>query len=206
MNSVRMVEPLTNTILASILHLIRRELARNRRVPPRRAPPRWVHPCQALARWRHRRPRRSGPRAATPPPQYRPMKPSPPRVPEQSLPGPPLPPFGVPYTPRSQVDLGWLVGPLEGATPFTVAALVRAPTTEEGRGSLAVETLTRGTTDLLITDQPATPYHRPDPLSPTPEEANPNPNGAGSGSPPRISPLGNRIIHQVIQLPISTRT
>jgi hypothetical protein len=153
-----MAEPLTNAILASILHLIRRDLTGNRRVPPRR------------------RPHRSRQRAATPPPQYRPMEPSPPRVPEQTLPGPPLPPFGVPYTPRSQVDLGWLVGPPEGATPFTVAGLVRSPATEEGRGLPAVEPLTRGTTDFSITDRPATPYHRSDPPSPTPEEANPNPN------------------------------
>jgi hypothetical protein len=31
-----------------------------------------------------------------------------------------LPQFGVPYTPRSQVDLGRLAGPSEGITPFTV--------------------------------------------------------------------------------------
>jgi hypothetical protein len=129
-----------------------------------------------------------------------------PRVIEQSLPGTPLPPFGVPHTPRLQVDLGRLVGPPEGATPFMVAGLVRAPATEEGRGSLAVETLTMGTVDLSIIDRPATPYHRPDPPSPTPKEANPNPNGSGSGSPSWISPLGNRIIRRVIRLPTSTRT
>jgi hypothetical protein len=134
------------------------------------------------------------------------MEPSPPRVPEQSLPGPPPSPFGVPYTSRSQVDLGRLSGPPEGANPFTVAGLVRAPATEEGRRSPAIETLTMGTTDLSITDRPATPYHIPDPPSPTPEEANPNPNGLGSGSLPRISPLGNRDIRQVIRLPTSTRT
>jgi hypothetical protein len=179
MNSVRMTKPLTNTILALILHLIQCDLTENQRVPPRRAPPCWVPPC----RW-HRCPRRSRPRATTPSPQYWPMEPSLLRVPEQSLLGPPLPPFGVPYTPRSQVDLGRLARPPEGATPFTMARLVRAPATEEGRGSLAVETLPMGTTDLSITDRLATPYHRLDLPSSTPEEANPNPNRSGSGSPP----------------------
>jgi hypothetical protein len=144
--------------------------------------------------------------AATPPPQYRPMESSLPRVIEQSLLGTPLPPFGVPHTPRLQVDLGRLVGPPEGATPFMVARLVRAPATEEGRGSLAVETLTMGTTDLSITDRPPTPYHRLDPPSPTLEAANPNPNELGSGSPLQISLLGNQIIRRVIRLLTSTRT
>jgi hypothetical protein len=162
-----MTEPFTNVILASILHLIRRDLAENRRVPPHRAPPRWVPPRRAPTRQRRHHPRRSGPRAATPPPQYRPMEPSPPRSPGQSLLRPPLPPFGTPYIPRTQVDLGWLAGPQEGITPFTMARLVRTPTTEEERrGSLAVEPLTRGTTDLLITDRPTTPFHRADPPSP----------------------------------------
>jgi hypothetical protein len=58
----------------------------------------------------------------------------------------------------------------------------------------------------MISDRLATPFHRPDPPSPTPEEANPNPNELGSGSPPRISPLGNRVICRVIQLPTSTHT
>jgi hypothetical protein len=144
---------------------------------------------------------------ATPPPQYRPMKPLPPRAPEQSLPRPLLSPFGVPYIPRSQVDLGRLAGPPEGTTPFTVATPRRTPASEEERrGSLAVEPLTRGTADLSITDRSATPYHRVDPPSPTPDEANPNPNGSGFDSPPRLSPLGNRIICWVIRLPTSTRT
>jgi hypothetical protein len=134
------------------------------------------------------------------------MEPSPPRVPEQTLPEPPLPPFGVPHTPRLQVDHGRLDGPPEGVIPSTVARLVRAPTTEEGWGSSAVDPLTRGTTDLSITNRPATPYHKPDPPSPTAEQGNPNPNGLGSGSPPRLSPLGNHIIHQVIRLPTSTHT
>jgi hypothetical protein len=143
----------------------------------------------------------------TPPPQYRPMEPSLPREPEQSLPGPSLPPFGVPYTPRSQVDLGRLVGPPEGITPFTVAAPRRTPVTEEQeRGSLVVEPLIRGTADLTISDRLATPFHQPDPPSPTPKEANPIPNGLGFGSPPQISPLGNRVIRRVIWLPTSTRT
>jgi hypothetical protein len=193
-------------ILASILHLIRRHRTGNWRVPPCRTPPRWVPSCRAPARRRRRRPRTSGLRVATPPPQYWPMEPSPPRVPEQSLSGPPLLPFGVPYIPRSQVDLGRLTGPPEGATPFTVARLVRAPTIEQVRGSPAVEPLTRGTVGLSITDRTAIPYHRLDPPSPTREETNPNPNSLGSGSPLRISPLGNRIIHQVIQLPTLTCT
>jgi hypothetical protein len=69
-----------------------------------------------------------------------------------------------------------------------------------------VEPLTRSTADLTITDRLATPYHRADPSSLTPEEANPHPNGLGSGSPPRLSPLGNRIIHQVIRLPTSNHS
>jgi hypothetical protein len=36
----KMVEPLTDAILASILHLIRRDLIGNRRAPPHWAPPR----------------------------------------------------------------------------------------------------------------------------------------------------------------------
>jgi hypothetical protein len=36
--------------------------------------------------------------------------------------------------------------------------------------------------------------------------ANPNPNGSGSGSLPQLSPLGNQIIRQVIQLPTLTHT
>jgi hypothetical protein len=166
-------------ILASILHLIWRDLIKNRRVPPHGAPPR-----RAPARRRRRYPCRSEPRVAMLSPQYRSMEPSPPRVPERTLPGPPLPPFCVPYTPRSQVDLGRLAGPPEGATPFTVARQVRASAIEDGRGSSEVEPLTRSMIDLSITDRPATPYYRPDPPSPTPEEANPNPNGSGSGSPP----------------------
>jgi hypothetical protein len=71
----KMVEPLTNAILASILHLIRRDLTgkgSSMLAPPRRAPT-----CQ----W-HRRTHRSRPRAGTPPPQYRPMELSPPRATE----------------------------------------------------------------------------------------------------------------------------
>jgi hypothetical protein len=113
-----MTELLTNVILASILHLIQRDLIRNRRVPPC-----WVPPCRAPACRRHHCPHRSRPRVVTLPPQYQPIELSPPRVPKQSLPRPPLPLFGIPYIPRSQVDLGRLAGPPEGATPFTVAAL-----------------------------------------------------------------------------------
>jgi hypothetical protein len=144
---------------------------------------------------------------AMPPPHYQPMEPSPPRVPEQTLPGPPLSPFGVPYIPRSQVDLGRLTGPPEGTTPFTVAGLVRNPTTkDQERGSPTMEPLTRGTTDLTISDRPTTSYHRADPPSPTLDEANHNPNGSRSDSPPRVSPLGNCIIHRVIRLPTSTHS
>jgi hypothetical protein len=143
----------------------------------------------------------------TPPPQYRPMEPSQQRSPGPSLPRPPLPPFDASYTPRTQVDLGWLAGPPEGITPFTVAAPRRTPVTEEQeRGSLVVEPLIRGTADLTISDRLATPFHQPDPPSPTPKEANPIPNGLGFGSPPQISPLGNRVIRRVIWLPTSTRT
>jgi hypothetical protein len=149
-----MVEPLTNAILASILHLIRRDLTENQRAALRRAPPHWVPPCRALARRWHRCPHRSGPRVTTPPPQYQTMEPSPPRAPEQSLPRPPLPLFGVPYTPRSQVDLRWLARPPEGVTIFMVATPRRTLATEEEEmGSPAVEPLTRGTTDLTISDQ-----------------------------------------------------
>jgi hypothetical protein len=121
-----MVEPLTNAILASILHLIRRDLIGDRRAPPHWVPPHWV----PVRRW-HRRPCRSRPGATTSLLQYRLMEPSPPRSPGSSLPGPPLPPFGAPYTPRTQVDLGRLAGSLEGITPFTVAGLVRTPAIEE---------------------------------------------------------------------------
>jgi hypothetical protein len=139
----------------------------------------------------------------TPPPQYRPMEPSQQRSPGPSLPRPPLPPFDASYTPRTQVDLGWLAGQPEGITPFTVAELVRTTATEEQeRGSPVVEPLTRGRANLTISDRLATPYHRADPPSPILDSANPNHNGLGSGSPPRISPLGNR----VIRLPTLTRT
>jgi hypothetical protein len=77
-----MAEPLTNVILASILHLIQQDLIGNGRAPPHRAPPHWVPPHRGSARRWCRRPRKSGPRVATPPPQYRPMEPSPPRAPE----------------------------------------------------------------------------------------------------------------------------
>jgi transposase InsO family protein len=42
-----MVEPLTNVIIASILHLIQRDLAENGRAPPHSAPLRWAPPRQA---------------------------------------------------------------------------------------------------------------------------------------------------------------
>jgi hypothetical protein len=82
----------------------------------------------------------------------------------------------------------------------------RDSATEEERGQLVVEPLPWGTVDLMISDLPGTPYHRADPPSPTLDTANPNSNRLGSGSSPRISPLGNRIICRVIQLPTSTWT
>jgi hypothetical protein len=66
------------------------------------------------------------------------------------------------------------------------------------RKGVTVEPMTRGTTDLMISDQPATPYHRTDPPPPTLDTTNPNPNRLGSSSPPRIYPLGNQVIHRVI--------
>jgi hypothetical protein len=84
---------------------------------------------------------------------YWPIEPSPPIVPRSLLPGPPLPTFGVPYTPRSQVDFGWVAGPPVGITPFTVATPRSTPTTEEQeRVSPTVEPLTWGTTDFTISD------------------------------------------------------
>jgi hypothetical protein len=77
----------------------------------------------------------------------------------------------------------------------------RTPAIEEEMGSLTVEPLTWGTTDLMISDRPTTPNPRADPPSLTPNTANPDPNGSGSGSPPQFSPLGNRVIHWVIRLP-----
>jgi hypothetical protein len=195
-----MTEPLTNAILASILHLIRRGLAGNMR-----APPRWVPPRRVPAHRCHRRQRRTGPRAVTSPLAVWPMETSPPTSLRPLLLGPPLPPFNVPCNPRSQVDLGRLVGPPKGITPFMVARPRRAPAEEE-RGQPAVEPLIRGTTDLTISDRPATPYHRADLPSPTPDTANPNSNGLGSGLLPQISLLGNRVIRRVIRLPTSTRT
>jgi hypothetical protein len=135
------------------------------------------------------------------------MEPSPPRSPMLSLPRPPLPLFGATYTPRTQVNLGRLAGPPEGITPFTVARRVRTLATEEQeRGSPVVEPMTRGISDLTISDQVPTPFHRPDPPSPTSKEANPNPNRLDSRSPLWISPLGNQVIRRVIRLPSSTRT
>jgi hypothetical protein len=111
------------------------------------------------------------------------MEPSPPRST-----GPPLPPFGVPYNPRSQVNLGQLAGPPKGITPFTVVGPRRTPATEEERGQPMVEPLIQGTTDLTISDRPTTPYHRADQPSPTPNTANPKPNGSSFGYPPQPGP------------------
>jgi hypothetical protein len=129
------------------------------------------------------------------------MEPSPPRSPRPPLPGPPLPPFDVNYNPRTQVHC-W-----PGHRRASLCSRwQRTPATKEEREQPAVEPLIQGMTDLTISDQPATTYHRADPPSPTPDMANPNPNMSGSSSLPRISPLGNRVIHRVIQLPTSTRT
>jgi hypothetical protein len=114
---------------------------------------------------------------------------------------PPLLPFGTPYTPTSEVDLGCLARPPEGITPFTVARPRSAPATEGG-GSPAVESLAWCTIDLTISDRSGTP----DPPSPMPDTMNPNLNGSGSGSPARISPLGNQVIRQVTRLTPSTQT
>jgi hypothetical protein len=112
-----------------------------------------------------------------------------------------------PTSQRCKSTLGGWPDHRRASPPFTVAGLVRTPTTEEERrGSSVVEPLTRGTSDLSITDRPTTPFHRADPPSPTPDLTNPNPNGLGSSSPPRLSPLGNNIICRVIWLPTSTLT
>jgi hypothetical protein len=137
---------------------------------------------------------RSRPRAVPPPPQYQSMEPSLPRSP-----GPPLPPFGVPYNPRTQVYLGQLVGSPESITLFMVPGLSRNPATEEETGSPVVEPLTRGTANLSISDRPATTHPRVDPPLPTPNTTNPNPNESGSDSPPRFSPLDNWVIRRVIR-------
>jgi hypothetical protein len=65
---------------------------------------------------------------------------------------PPLLPFEMPYNPRTSVELRRLVGQLGGITPFMMAGSRSALATEEERGSPAVEPLTRGTTDLMISD------------------------------------------------------
>jgi hypothetical protein len=134
------------------------------------------------------------------------MRPSSLRLIGPPLLGPPLPSFSAPYNPRTEVNLERLAGPPEDITPFTVAEPRRTPATEEERGQPMVEPLMRGTTDLTISDRPATPYHIADPPSLTPDIANPNPNGLGSNSPSWISPLSNRVIRRVIQLPTSTQT
>jgi hypothetical protein len=64
-----MAELLTNAILASIIHLIRRDLAGNR-VHPHMAPLHWAPSRRAPPRRQCRRPREDGARAVTPPPQY----------------------------------------------------------------------------------------------------------------------------------------
>jgi hypothetical protein len=142
-----MTGSLTNVILASIHHLIRRDLVGNRG-----APPRWAPLSRALARRRHRRIRRSGLRTVIPPPSYWPMESSPPR--STIL---PLPPFGMPYNPRTSVDLRHLVGLPEGITPFMATGPRSALAKEGERGSPAVESLIRGMTDLTITDRLGTP-------------------------------------------------
>jgi hypothetical protein len=106
--TISIVEPPTNAILALILHLIWRDLTENQHG---RAPPCWAPP-----RHHRRHIRWSGPRAVNMTPSYWPMEPSPPR---SSM--PPLPPFSIPYTPSTTVDLGRLTRPPEDITLFTMA-------------------------------------------------------------------------------------
>jgi hypothetical protein len=177
-----MAEPLTNAILASILHLIRRDLAEDGRFAPRRAPLRWALLHRAPAHRRHRCPCRSGPRAMTPPPHIDLWN-----LHHQDHSGRHCHHLAHP-TPQEHKFLGQLAEPPEGITP--VARLVRTPAIEEQeRGSPMVQPLTRGTTDLMINDRTATAYHRADPPSLTPDSTNPNSNGLESDSPSRISPL-----------------
>jgi hypothetical protein len=123
---VSMTKPLTNVILASIIHLIRWDLAGNQ---PRLAPPR--HHCHRI----HHRTLR----AVTTSPSYRSMELSSSR--SSML---PLPPFGTPYTPNmGSVDLDPLAGPLEGITPITAAESIwwtsRMSQVQEASGVPATE-------------------------------------------------------------------
>jgi hypothetical protein len=97
----------------------------------------------------------------------------------------------------------------------TVASIWDTLHTKHISRSRALGRTTRGFTpftlagprsDLTISDRMGTPYTRTDPPSPKPDIGNPNPNGLGSNSPPRLSPLRNRVIYRVIWLPPSTWT
>jgi hypothetical protein len=99
--------------------------------------------------------------------------------------------------------VGWTTG---GHHSIHGGQTKKNPCNKRRKGQPVVEPLIWGTADLTISDRPTTPYHRADPPSPTSDTANANPNGLGSSSPPWMSPLGNRVIHRVIQLPTSTRT
>jgi hypothetical protein len=80
-----------------------------------------------------------------------------------------LPPFGIPYTPFTTVDLGCLTGTPEGITLFTMVGSRRetsgmsqqeafiVPTIEGERGSPAVDPLVWRMTNLTISDRPGTP-------------------------------------------------
>jgi hypothetical protein len=115
--------------------------------------------------------------------------------------GPLLPLFRVPYNPRTQVDLGQLAGPLEGITPFTVAKPRRTLVVEDERGSPVVEPLIRGTADRSATPTPEQIHHHPHRTQQTLTLTD-----QASVHQPRLSPLGNWVIRQVIWLPTSTRT
>jgi hypothetical protein len=189
--------------------LIRHDLTRNRRVSPRRAPPRWVPPRRAPSRRWHRRPTgtdqgRWHNLLSTGPWNCRHQW----NLSSRS-PGHHYHHFKYP-TPQDHKSIlgGWpghrghhsIHGGRAGGSPCnrrTRKGIDSGGGPDKGHdGSLdhrpADYTLPQS--GSTITD------------SPTLDEANPNPNGSGSGSPPRLSPLGNRIIRRVIRLPTSTRT
>jgi hypothetical protein len=106
-----MSDQLTHALLASILHLIQRDIIVQ-------------HPARAAPRHLSLLNQQSHCASTTAPvvlaPSYHPMHPSssPPHISTPSS----LPPFGVPYTmPQGSINLGRLTGPSEGSNPFTVA-------------------------------------------------------------------------------------
>jgi hypothetical protein len=137
----------------------------------------------------------------------------------------PMLPFGTPYTPNmGSVDLDRLTGTSEGITLFMVIGsswwnlgmsqdkeATGAPAMTSGRGSPVVDQLVRRTTNLMINgrmESPTGQHKYPGPPtalpSPTPIAGNPNGSNFSSSSTPTLSPLGNRAIHRVIQLPSSS--